>query len=84
MAKLLEVVAVADLFSFDRGVIFEFSVHNSHTTTTNCSQLVNSPCTTPNLEHELETARLVIEAKNKEIAYLKEIIELRKRASTTD
>jgi len=82
IAKLLEVVAVADLVSFDRGVIFELSVHNSHTTSYS-QQLVNSPyTTTPNLEQELEKARLVIEVKDKEIAYLKEIIELRKKVTT--
>lgn len=36
----------------------------------------------PNLEHELEKSSLVIEAKDKEIAHLKEIIELRKKVTT--
>jgi hypothetical protein len=33
------------------------------------------------LEHELEKARLIIEQQNKEIKYLKEIIELMKTQS---
>lgn len=78
IAKLLE-VEIADLFSLDRGLIFKLSIHNSHTTTTNYSQLVNSQCTTPILEHELEKARFLIEQQRKEIGYLKEIIELMKR-----
>jgi DNA-binding XRE family transcriptional regulator len=85
IAKLFE-VEVADLFNLDRGLIFKLSIHNSHTTITNYSQLVNSPCTTTTLEHELEKARLVIEQqgklleqKDKEIGYLKEIIQLMKK-----
>jgi transcriptional regulator with XRE-family HTH domain len=84
IAKELE-VEVADLVSLDRGMIFNFITHNTHQTA-NYSQLsVNSSSTTSQqLEHELEKARLVIEAKDKEIAYLKEIIELRKKATVAN
>jgi transcriptional regulator with XRE-family HTH domain len=84
IAKTLE-VEVADLVNLDRGMIFNFITHNSHQTANYNQSSVNSSSTiSQQLEHELEKARLVIEAKDKEIAYLKEIIELRKKASTAD
>ncbi|OQW91523.1 MAG: hypothetical protein BWK78_04430 [Thiotrichaceae bacterium IS1] len=84
IAKVLE-VEVADLVNLDREMIFNFITHNSHQTA-NYNQLsVNSSSpTSQQLEQELEKARLVIEAKDKEIVYLKEIIELRKKATVAD
>ncbi|OQW91692.1 MAG: hypothetical protein BWK78_03895 [Thiotrichaceae bacterium IS1] len=50
----------------------------------NQSSVNSSSPTSQQLEHELEKAHLVIEAKDKEIAYLKEIIELRKKATVAN
>jgi transcriptional regulator with XRE-family HTH domain len=85
IANLLE-VELADLVNLDRGMIFNFITHNSHQTATynNQSSVNSSSTTSQQLEHELEKARLVIEAKDKEIAYLKEIIELRKKATVAN
>ncbi|OQW91518.1 MAG: hypothetical protein BWK78_04405 [Thiotrichaceae bacterium IS1] len=82
IAKLLE-VKVGDLIGFDREMIFNFITHNSHQTTNYNQSSVNSASpTSQQLEQELEKARLVIEQKDKEMAYLKEIIELRKKVTT--
>lgn len=82
IAQVLE-IEVSDLFDFDRRVFFKFSIHNSpHATNhNNCRQLVNSSLTTAtsDLEDELEKSHWMIEQKDKEIAYLKEIIELLKK-----
>jgi len=87
IAKVFE-VEVGDLVNLDRGMIFNFITHhsNSHQTATyNNHSSVNSSATdSKHLEHELEKARLVIEARDKEIAYLKQIIELTNKMSTTD
>jgi transcriptional regulator with XRE-family HTH domain len=65
IAKTLE-VEVGDLVSLDRGMIFNFITHNSHQTTNyNQSSVNSSSPTSQQLEHELEKARLVIEAKDK-------------------
>jgi transcriptional regulator with XRE-family HTH domain len=81
IAQILE-VELSDLFTFDKGVIFKVFIHKIDMTNHN-QQIINSnsPCTTTTLnsEHELEKARLIIEQKDKEIAYLKEIIELAKK-----
>lgn len=69
-------VKVEDLINFDRGMVFNFITHNSHQTATYSQLSVNSSSTTPQqLEHELEKARLVIEQKEKEIGYLKELLD---------
>ncbi len=85
IASLLE-VEVADLVNLERGMIFNFVTHNTHQTANynnpnNHSSVNSSSTTSQHLEHELEKARLVIEQKDKEIAYLKEIVELRKGAT---
>ncbi len=75
IAKLLE-VEVADLFNFDKDSILKLSVHHSKSYTYNQQlALLNSSCTTAtNFEHELDKAKLLIEQKDKEIDYLKELI----------
>lgn len=84
IAKVFE-VEVGDLVNLDRGMIFNFITHNTHQTANYNQSSVNSLSTTSqHLEHELEKARLVIEARDKEIAYLKQIIELTNKTSTTD
>ncbi len=73
IAKLLE-VEVADLFNFDKDSILKLSVHHFKFYNQQLA-LLNSSCTTAtNFEHELEKAKLLIEQKDKEIDYLKELI----------
>lgn len=65
-----------ELAGFGERNVICFSGNESHNIVSNVSHnLKNTPT---ELKTELEKAQLIIEAKNSEIAYLKEIIELMK------
>ena len=91
IAKLLE-VEVGDLFTLDKVTTLKLSIHHSQTQTSKiCDNQSINVGGAVSLEQELEKARLVIEQqgkvleqKEKEVGYLKEIIELMKSARTTD
>jgi transcriptional regulator with XRE-family HTH domain len=82
IAQLLE-VEVGALFMLDKVTIMKLSIHHSQTKTTNTgSPSINIIGTTSALEHELEKARLVmeqkdlvLEQKDKEIFYLKGLLD---------
>jgi len=82
IAEVLE-VEITKLFDLDKTTTFKLSIHHSQTSS-NGNQSVNFSGTTSNLEHELEKAQLVIEQKDKEIGYLKEIVELLKKTTSSD
>lgn len=65
---------LSDLLNFDTKNVFNFAENWTH------SNLVNGTIylTETQCAHELEKSRLMIEQQNKEITYLKEIIELMK------
>jgi len=66
-------IELKELINFDEKNV----LNNIAESQTQFNNYVNS--TTKNNEHELEKANLIIEQQSKEIAYLKEIIELMKR-----
>lgn len=74
--KIAEVLGIelSDLLSLDTKNIFNFVENCTHSNLGNCTvYLTETQCA-----HELEKSHLMIEQQNKEIVYLKEIIELMK------
>ncbi len=77
-------VEVVDLFKSDQDSLLRSAVSSSHIASHNHAanyvHQINSLCTTlPSLEQELATIRGVLEEKNKENAYLKEMIKWMKQ-----
>jgi transcriptional regulator with XRE-family HTH domain len=81
LEKIADVLGMelSDLLNFDTKNVFNFAENWTH------SNLVNSTIylTETQCAHELEKAHLMIEQQNKEIVYLKEIIELMKHKNNT-
>jgi transcriptional regulator with XRE-family HTH domain len=76
LEKIADVLGMelSDLLSFDTKNIFNFAENCTHSNLAHCTvYLTETQCV-----HELEKAHFMIEQQNKEIVYLKEIIELMK------
>jgi transcriptional regulator with XRE-family HTH domain len=67
-------IELKDLINFD-----EKSVFMNNIASPNSHNYIN---TAENCQHELEKARMLLEQKDKEIGYLKEIIELMKKTDS--
>lgn len=81
LEKIAEVLGIdlSDLLSLDTKNIFNFAENCTHSNLAHCTvYLTETQCV-----HELEKAHLIIEQQTKEIAYLKEIIELMKHKNDT-
>jgi len=77
-------VTLTQLFGLNEKSVFNFieNFHNAvifHNDSIHQQQYNNSTTDPVTCKHELEKAYLIIEQKEKEIAYLKEIIELMKK-----
>ena len=71
-------MTLADLFRLNEKNVFNF-IENFHSFILHSQRYKNSTTDPAICKHELEKAYLIIEQKEKEIAYLKEIIELMKK-----
>jgi transcriptional regulator with XRE-family HTH domain len=79
--KIADVLGIelSDLLNLDTKNIFNFAENCTHSNLARCTvYLTETQCV-----HELEKAHLMIEQQNKEIVYLKEIIELMKHKNDT-
>ena len=80
IAKVFE-IELAELIDFNEKNVFNWGgTHSNH-----CQNWYNHPSSEQLLElqHELETARLLLQEREKEISYLKELIELLKNNQPT-
>jgi transcriptional regulator with XRE-family HTH domain len=81
LEKIAEVfgLELSELLSTDTKNIFNFAENCTHSNLAHCTvYLTETQCV-----HELEKAHLMIEQLNKEVVYLKEIIELMKNKNDT-
>lgn len=80
IAKVFE-IELAELIDFNEKNVFNWGgTHSNH-----CQNWYNNPSSEQLLElqHELEKARLLLQEREKEINYLKELIELLKNNQPT-
>jgi transcriptional regulator with XRE-family HTH domain len=82
LEKIAEVfgIELSELLSFDTKNVFNFA---ENCNPTNFSQNGSIFLTETQCAHELEKAHLTIDQQNKEITYLKEIIDLMKHKNDT-
>lgn len=88
MSRIQQIADVLDvdlmeLLSFGERNVVCFTGNENHFLT-NFNNISHDSTESIDLKNDLEKAHLIIEAKNAEVAYLKEIIELMKKAQGAD